>query len=63
MYLFRETAEKILYVMNHLPDHDAFYMEVDNSSAIGSKVTLEVDIIHNELPGRFRVEVQGTENW
>ena len=62
MYLLRETAEKILQVMNHLPDHDAFYMEVVES-AIGSKVTLEVDIIHKGLPGRFRVEVQGTENW
>ena len=62
MYLFRETAEKILYVMNQLPEHDAFYMEV-TESGIGTLVTLEVDIIHKTLPGKFRVEVQGTENW
>lgn len=62
MYLLRETAEKILYVMNHLPDHDAFYMEI-KQTGIGNTISLEVDIIHNELPGRFRVEVQGTENW
>ena len=62
MYLLRETAEKILYVMNHLPDHDAFYMEI-KKTGIGNTISLEVDIIHNELPGKFRVEVQGTENW
>jgi hypothetical protein len=62
MYLLRETAEKILYIMNHLPDHDAFYMEI-KQNGISNSIVLEVDIIHNELPGRFRVEVQGTENW
>ncbi len=62
MYLLRETAEKILYIMNHLPDHDAFYMEI-KQTGIGNSIVLEVDIIHNELPGKFRVEVQVTENW
>lgn len=48
--------------MNQLKDHDAFYMEI-KETGIGSTVTLEVDIIHNTLPGKFRVEVQGTETW
>lgn len=62
-YLMRSTAEKILEVMNQLPDHDAFLLEIDNSSGIGSIVTLAVDIVHNNIPGKFVVEVEGPDNW
>ena len=59
----RSTAEKILFVMNQLPDHDAFLLDIDNSSGIGSTITLAVDIVHNNVPGKFVVEVEGCENW
>jgi hypothetical protein len=59
----RSTAEKILFVMNQLPDHDAFLLNIDNSSGIGSTVTLAVDIVHNNIPGKFVIEVEGSENW
>lgn len=49
--------------MNQLPDHDAFLLNIDNSSGIGTTVTLAVDIVHNNIPGKFVVEVEGTENW
>lgn len=62
-YLMRSTAEKILYVMNQLPDHDAFLLEIDSSSGIGSTITLAVDIVHNNIPGKFVVEVEGSDNW
>lgn len=62
-YLMRSTAEKILFVMNQLPDHDAFLLNIDNSSGIGATVTLTVDIVHNNIPGKFVVEVEGTDNW
>jgi hypothetical protein len=59
----RSTAEKILFVMNQLPDHDAFLLDIDNSSGIGSTITLAVDIVHNNVPGKFVVEVEGSDNW
>jgi len=62
-YLMRSTAEKILFVMNQLPDHDAFLLDINNSSGIGSTITLAVDIVHNNIPGKFVVEVEGSENW
>ena len=62
-YLMRSTAEKILYVMNQLPDHDAFLLNIDNSSGIGATVTLAVDIVYKNIPGKFVVEVEGSENW
>ena len=62
-YLHRETAEKMLEVMNQFPEYDVFNLEIDNSSGIGSTVTLTVDIIHNNVAGKFTVEVEGSENW
>ena len=62
-YLMRSTAEKILFVMNQLPDHDAFLLDINNSSGIGSTITLAVDIVHNNIPGKFVVEVEGSDNW
>ena len=62
-YLMRSTAEKILFVMNQLPDHDAFLLDIDNSSGIGTTITLAVDIVHNNIPGKFVVEVEGSDNW
>lgn len=63
MYLLRQTAEKILFVMNQLPDHDAFELKIDQSSGIGTTVTLAVDIVHKNIPGKFVIEVEGPENW
>jgi hypothetical protein len=62
-YLMRSTAEKILFVMNQLPDHDAFLLDIDNSSGIGTTITLAVDIVHNNIPGKFVVGVEGSDNW
>jgi len=62
-YLLRSTAEKILYVMNQLPEHDAFLFDMNSSSGIGTTITLAVDIVHNNIPGKFVVEVEGSDNW
>jgi hypothetical protein len=62
-YILRRDAEKILYVMNHFPDHDAFFLNIDSSSGIGATITLTIDILHRDIPGKFVVEVAGPENW
>ena len=49
--------------MNQLPDHDAFELKIDNKSGIGATITLAVDIVHDNIPGKFVIEVEGTNKW
>jgi len=62
-YITRQDAEAILSVMNQLPDHDAFLLEIDNLSGIGTSINLTTDIIHNGLAGKFTVEINTIDNW
>ena len=62
-YLTRKDAESILDVINKLSDHDVFLLEVDNSSGIGSTITLTVDINYNNLAGKFITEIGSIDNW
>jgi hypothetical protein len=62
-YITRLDAEAILNVMNQLPDHDAFLLEIDNLSGIGSRISLTTDIIHNNLAGKFTVEIDTIDSW
>ena len=62
-YLVKRDAEKILYVMNRFPDQEAFLLETKSSSGIGTTITLTLDVIHNSIPGKFVVEIAGSENW
>ena len=62
-YILRSDAEKLLSVMNQFPDHDAFLLDIDSSSGIGATISLTIDIIHNNVPGKFTVEVVGSDNW
>ena len=57
-YLLRSTAEKVLYVMNQLPDRDAFLVNIDASTSPIPTITLSVDLVHNNVLGKFVVEVQ-----
>jgi hypothetical protein len=62
-YILREQAEKILFIMNHFPSHDAFLLDIDASSGIGATITLSIDILHKDIPGKFVVQVAGPETW
>jgi hypothetical protein len=62
-YITRQDALEILAVMNQLPDHDAFLLEIDNSSGIGSTITLTTDIIHNNVAGKFTVDIGSVDRW
>jgi hypothetical protein len=62
-YLTRQDAEAILSVMNQLPDHDAFVLEIDNLSGIGTNISLTTDIIHSGLAGKFTVEINSIDRW
>jgi hypothetical protein len=62
-YILREQVIKVLEVMNTLPDHDAFLLDIDSSSGFGTTITLTVDIIHHGVPGKFTTVVTGQETW
>ncbi len=62
-YILRQQVEQVLAVMNKFPDHDAFQLDIDSSSGIGTVITLTMDIIHNNVAGKFTVEVSGPETW
>lgn len=49
--------------MAEFPDHDVFLLEVDNSSGIGTSVSLTIDIMHNNIGGKFTTIIEDNDNW
>jgi len=62
-YILKQDAKAMLELMNKFPEHDAFLLNVDNSSGIGSTITLTIDVIVNDVAGKFTMEVTGSEAW
>lgn len=63
MYITKRDIEKILAVMNEFDDAKSYKLEADNSSGIGSVLTLTMNM---ELKGRnayVSVEIAGVEDW
>ena len=63
MYITKEEVKKILAVMEEFDDAKSYKLEADNSSGIGSILTLEMDM---DIKGRnalVKVEIAGVENW
>ncbi len=63
MYITKQEIEKILAVMSEFPDARSYKLEADNSSGIGSILTLEMNM---ELKGRdahVKVDISGVETW
>jgi hypothetical protein len=63
MYITKKDAEKILDVMNKFPEDTVYRLKMDNSSGIGSTMTLTVETTVEGLAGKFTVEISGVENW
>jgi hypothetical protein len=63
MYITKQEAEKILAVMNEFPDARSYRLESDNSSGIGSIVTLTMDMDINGRSAKVVVEIAGVETW
>lgn len=63
MHITKKEVEKILTVMEEFPDAKNYRLQADNSSGIGSILTLT---INTDLNGRnvdVVVEISGVENW
>jgi hypothetical protein len=63
MYITKKDAEKILDVMNKFPKDTVYRLKMDNSSGIGSIMTLTVETTVEGFAGNFTVEISGVENW
>lgn len=63
MYITKEEIEKILSVMEEFPDSKSYKLEADNSSGIGSILTLTMDMIINGRDAKVKVDISGVEMW
>ena len=63
MYLCRDEVQKILEVMDKFPEAKSFELLQDGNTGIGSVTSLVVHTTINGLPGEFKTEISGVENW
>jgi hypothetical protein len=63
MYLNRKDIEKINSVLDQFPDLEGFELNEENSSGIGSIVTMTFSREINGIMGAFTVEIAGVEQW
>ncbi len=63
MYITKQEVEKILTVMNEFDDARSYELKSDNSSGIGSILTLTMDMDINDRPAKVRVDISGVETW
>jgi len=63
MYITQEEVKKILAVMEEFPDAKSYKLEADNSSGIGSILTITMNMDINGRNAYVRVDISGVENW
>jgi hypothetical protein len=63
MYITRAEVEKILAVMEEFPDATRYKLEADNSSGIGSILSLTMDMIINDRNAKVKIDIAGVETW
>ena len=63
MYITQEEVKKILTVMEEFPDAKSYKLEADNSSGIGSILTITMNMDINGRNTHVKVDISGVENW
>ncbi len=63
MYITRSDIDKIQTVMEEFPNARWYKLESDNSSGIGSIMTLSMDMDINGRKSIVTVEIAGVEDW
>lgn len=63
MYITKQEVEKILAVMEEFPDARSYKLEADNSSGIGSILTLTMNMDINGRNANVKVEIAGVDVW
>lgn len=63
MYITKQEVEKILAVIEEFPDARTYKLEADNSSGIGSILTLTMNMDINGRNANVKVEIAGVDVW
>lgn len=63
MYITKQEVEKILAVMEEFPDAKSYKLEADNSSGIGSILTLSMEMKIKDRDAIVKVEIAGVDVW
>lgn len=63
MYITKQDVEKILAVMNEFDNATWYKLEADNSSGIGSVLSLTMEMVLKDRPAIVKVDIAGVENW
>lgn len=63
MYVQRKDIKKILEVMDEFPDAKSYKLEYDNSSGIGSTISLSMEMELKNRNAIVTVEISGVEDW
>lgn len=63
MYITQEEVKKILAVMEEFPDAKSYKLEADNSSGIGSILTITMNMDINGRNAHVKVDISGVDNW
>ena len=63
MYITQEEVKKILTVMEEFSDAKSYKLEADNSSGIGSILTITMNMDINSRNAYVKVDISGVENW
>jgi hypothetical protein len=63
MYLHPDDIKLIGEIMAEFPDAESFRLDSDNSSGIGTTLTLTVTTKINNRRAEVAFEISGVENW
>tara|TARA_R110000868_G_scaffold177887_2_gene417046 strand:+ start:116 stop:307 length:192 start_codon:yes stop_codon:yes gene_type:complete len=63
MYITQEEVKKILTVMEEFSDAKSYKLEADNSSGIGTILTITMNMNINGRNALVSVDISGVENW
>jgi hypothetical protein len=63
MYLHRDDIKKISDLVDQFPETEMFEVLADNSSGIGTEVTLKVRTMVKDIDGTFEITISSVENW
>lgn len=63
MFLHRNDITKIQNILEKFPNISSFEINHDNSSGIGSIVTMTFNHQIEDIQGSFTVEISGIESW
>jgi hypothetical protein len=63
MYITYQEVKKILEIMEEFPDAKSYKLESDNSSGIGSILSITMNTMMNGRNAHVRVDISDENDW